>query len=53
LSQSREFHRAGYKVIIPMQQQPWCIHDCGLVNVSGYQHYRQVFLNEYAQELFS
>lgn len=47
LSQSTEFNRAGYKVIIPKQQQPWCIHDSGVANVSEYQHYRQVFLNEY------
>ncbi len=53
LSQSREFNRAGYKVIIPRQQQPWCIHNCGVVNISGYQQDRQVFLKEYAQGLLS
>jgi len=52
LSQSLEFIRAGYKVIIPRQQQPWCIHDCGLTFVTNdYHNYRQVFLNEYGKDL--
>lgn len=51
LSQSREFNRAGYKVVIPKQQQPWCIHDSGVANVTGYHQDRHVFLNEYSQEL--
>lgn len=29
ISQSREFINAGYKVVIPYQQEPWVIHDCG------------------------
>ena len=29
ISQSREFINAGYKVVIPHQQEPWVIHDCG------------------------
>jgi hypothetical protein len=53
LSQCREFNHAGYKVIIPRQQQPWCIHDCGVVSVRDYHYYRQAFLNEYGPELFS
>ncbi|WP_094605996.1 hypothetical protein SPSIL_050830 [Sporomusa silvacetica DSM 10669] len=52
LSQSLEFIRAGYKVVVPRQYKPWCIHDCGLVNVSnGYHIYRQIFLNEYRKDL--
>jgi hypothetical protein len=48
LSQSMEFIRAGYKVAIPWQHQPWCIHDCSFVNVrNGYEDYRQVFVKEY------
>ncbi len=52
LSQSREFSRAGYKVVIPRQSEPWCIHDSGVANISGYHHYRQVFLNEYCPKQF-
>lgn len=29
ISQSREFINVGYKVVIPHQQEPWVIHDCG------------------------
>ena len=29
ISQSREFINAGYKVVIPHQEEPWVIHDCG------------------------
>ncbi|HML88120.1 MAG TPA: glycosyltransferase family protein [Methylomusa anaerophila] len=48
VSQCLEFIRAGYKVVIPQQHEPWCIHDCGIVNISnGYDDYRKVFLNEY------
>lgn len=52
LSQSKEFNSAGYKVVIPRQRTPWCIHDSGVASVSGYHHYRQVFLNEYSQNNF-
>lgn len=49
VSQSMEFIKAGYRVVIPCQKVPWCIHDCGIVNVSnGYDEYRKVFLNTYS-----
>lgn len=52
LSQSLEFIRSGYKVIVPRQVKPWCIHDCGLTIVTNdYHNYRQVFLNEYGKDL--
>jgi len=54
LSHSIEFIRAGYKVGIPRQVEPWCIHDSGVANISnGYDAYRQVFLEEYSKDLFS
>lgn len=54
LSQSLEFIRAGYKVIIPSQNKPWCIHDCGFTIVGDDYHlYRQLFLNEYGEDLKS
>jgi hypothetical protein len=51
LSQSMEFIRAGYKVVIPRQQGPWCIHDSGVVNANEYHYFRQIFLNEYSKDL--
>jgi hypothetical protein len=51
LSQSQEFRRQGYKVVIPRQFEPWCIHDCGITRVNNqYQHDRQVFIQEYLRE---
>lgn len=47
-SQSMEFIKAGYKVVIPGQQQPWCIHDCGITGLTnGYHDYRRVFVDTY------
>ncbi|HBN06436.1 MAG TPA: glycosyl transferase, partial [Bacteroidales bacterium] len=43
----------GYKVAVTKQNDVWCIHDCGLVNVrNGYEEYRRVFLQEYSREIF-
>ncbi|WP_010496800.1 glycosyltransferase [Paenibacillus elgii] len=53
LSQSTEFVKAGFDVAIPKQNQPWCIHDCGVVNVSnGFGHSKNIFLEEYSRFLF-
>lgn len=48
LSQSQEFVRAAYKVVVPRQLQPWCIHDSGVVLLGkDYDDYRQAFVKEY------
>ncbi|SCN21294.1 Chondroitin polymerase [Clostridium sp. N3C] len=53
ISQSIEFIKAGYEVVIPKQKEPWCIHDCGIVNVrNGYDYYREKFLKEYSKDIF-
>ena len=49
--QSVEFVRAGYEVGVPKQFDPWCIHDCGVPNMDGYERYRQIFLKEYAKNI--
>jgi hypothetical protein len=49
ISQSFEFWRAGYRVVVPYMQRPWCLHDCGIMNLSAYDHWREVFLREYRQ----
>jgi hypothetical protein len=49
-SQSMEFIKSGYKVVIPRQSHPWCIHECGVTSLSnGYHDYRQAFINNYLQ----
>lgn len=50
-SQSFEFRKAGYKVVVPHQDEPWCLHDCGYLNLRDYYRYRKVFVKEYADML--
>ena len=50
-SQSKEFARRGYKVVVPKMEKPWCLHDSGYVSMKDYDGERQKFLEEYCQEL--
>lgn len=47
LSQSFEFRKKGFKVVVPEQLNPWCVHDDGKVNLSRFYEYRRIFLREY------
>lgn len=48
LSQSMEFKQNNYKVVVPKQDKPWCMHDSGIANISnGYNEYRMKFVKEY------
>lgn len=49
VSQSLEYQREGYEVWIPAQDQPWCIHDCGYLNLTDYDRAQEEFLSEYGQ----
>lgn len=46
-SQSMEFARHGYKVVVPKTEMPWCIHDCGFLNLENYDEERKKFVEEY------
>ncbi|MDE6201945.1 MAG: glycosyltransferase family protein [Lachnospiraceae bacterium] len=46
-SQSMEFIRRGYKVIIPNMKEPWCVHDCGFVDLKNYDGEKAKFVAEY------
>ena len=46
-SQCMEFKKAGYKVVIPYQQQAWCLHECGWSDITEYRKYSDIFRNEY------
>lgn len=51
LSQCSEFINAGYKVVVPKQETPWCVHDCGIVNtMNGFDMYRDLFIKTYMVE---
>ena len=51
LSACMEHRRNGYKIVVPRQEEPWCIHDCGSANLTAYEGYRQKFLAEYGCDL--
>ena len=50
LSQCEEFKRRGHKIGVIMQDEPWCIHDCGLSKLTYYDRYREKFCNEYSDK---
>lgn len=53
ISQSMQFNRNKYKIVIPKQEIPWCVHDCGIVNMSnGYEEYRLKFIEEYKDDIY-
>ena len=41
VSQSFEFLRAGYKIVIPGQKPEWYIHDCGAIDLFQYNDERK------------
>ena len=49
-SQSMEFIRHGYKVIVPKTASPWCVHDCGFLNLENYDEERKKFVAEYLND---
>lgn len=49
-SQSMEFIRHGYKVVVPKTEMPWCVHDCGFLNLENYDEERQKFVAEYLMD---
>ncbi|SFG24153.1 glycosyltransferase family protein [Oribacterium sp. WCC10] len=51
-SQSMEFARKGYKIVVPEQKSPWVLHDDGVaLSLLNYNHYRKIFIEEYKKEL--
>ena len=47
VSQSFEFIRAGYRVVVPGSEKYWYIHDCGIINLDKYESEKIKFLKEY------
>lgn len=43
-----QFLEQHYKIVVPTQTHPWCLHDDGkILNLEHYDHYRQLFLHKY------
>lgn len=51
-SQCREFDRYGYKIAVPYQERPWCVHSCGVSYgyKKEYEKYRMRYLREYSSK---
>lgn len=51
ISQSFEMRAKGYKVVVPVQNQAWYLHDDKMVlSLWNHDRYRQVFLREYGKK---
>ena len=46
-SQSFGFRKAGYEVVVPHMDKPWCIHDDGFMDLKYYYEERDKFVREY------
>lgn len=52
VSQSFEFRKQGYKIVVPEQYHPWCIHDDGkLLSLWDYDKYRRICMERYPLSL--
>lgn len=51
VSQSFEMQRAGYKVLVPVQKEPWVIHECNYAKLKKYDKNRKICQNEYPEFL--
>lgn len=50
--QSLAFLLHGHKIVVPTQRHPWCMHDDGgVLNLTNYNQYRQMFLSTYQKFL--
>lgn len=50
ISQSYEFRKLGYKVVVPWQNESWCLHDCGASKLGNYDENRRIFCREYIEK---
>lgn len=52
ISQSFEMRRRGYRVVVPVQRNPWFIHDDKIiVQLWNYNQGRKLFLEEYREDM--
>lgn len=50
--QSMRFLSEGFKIAVPCQVHPWCMHDDNrFPSLFHYDHYRQIFLRTYSHHL--
>lgn len=49
VSQSFEFAKRGFKIVVPEQYSPWCMHLDGILNFLNYNKYRKICMAEYPE----
>lgn len=47
ISQCYEFHRKGWKVVVPEQKEYWCYHDNRYSRLTAYDEWQKKFVEEY------
>lgn len=50
VSQSLEFAKQNYRIVVPYQETPWVLHDNGFLHLRGYHQARKNFLSAYFPE---
>ncbi len=54
MSQSLEFARKGYDVVVPKQEKTWAMHKSGVRFLDeSYYKYQKIFLDEYQKEILN
>lgn len=48
MSQCVNFVNAGYRLVVPCQEEVWMCHDCGYTSYKNYDRYRRIFCEKYA-----
>lgn len=50
--QSIHYLTSGYKIVVPIQKYPWCMHDDNkFPNLTNYNYYRKLFMQTYPHYL--
>lgn len=49
VSQSTEYRKQGYRVVVPNMDKPWCIHYDGFMNLKNYYEQRRKYIDEYSK----
>lgn len=47
VSQCIEFRKSGYKIVVPRMDEPWVIHDNGMLNLTAYYEERKKYKEVY------
>ncbi|MGL4911649.1 MAG: glycosyltransferase, partial [Romboutsia sp.] len=47
ISQCFEFKKEGYKIVVPNQKKPWCIHTRNKTPIHIFEKYRERFVLNY------